>query len=465
MTRGALLGIAYAAIVIAVVAARPPATPGPIARDFEAYWSAGVTANDGADPYGRAIWRAERRVPGVDASRDELLPFIGPPATLPVWRALARLAFPAAAAIWLALLGVVLIALVVIVLHESKARWSWFAFAAALAIAVAFGPITSDIALGQLALPAVLGCVLLVALSDRTIAGAAFGSVLAFSQPNVALGLASQVGRNRATFALAGGALFTYLLGAVAAGWNWPLAYARAAVAHGSAEATLAIQLSPRAIAAGFGALPSLADWIGIAVAVVAVAAAIALVVRIPERFARFAACSALVPFVASFSHEHDLVVAYPAAVWCALRTRGATRAIALLGTLLVAIDWLGLAQRPGGIAQSALLAIAAAAALVAVGSAGDTRASAYGAAAGALLFGLAAWLASAHPAPVWPDALRAFHAAPGANASQVWFAEQRATGLLAPTPAWAILRSLSLLGCALLAAAIYRRRPSDRTA
>ena len=80
------LALAYAAIAIALVAARPAATAGPLARDFEAYWSAGVTANAGADPYSRRIWKAESSVAGVDRRRDELLPFIGPPATLLVWR-------------------------------------------------------------------------------------------------------------------------------------------------------------------------------------------------------------------------------------------------------------------------------------------------------------------------------------------------------------------------------------------
>lgn len=60
-------------------------------RDFEAFYAAGVAANHGADPYGRAIWDAEKTIPGVDLSHNETLPFVGPPAGLPLWRALARL--------------------------------------------------------------------------------------------------------------------------------------------------------------------------------------------------------------------------------------------------------------------------------------------------------------------------------------------------------------------------------------
>jgi hypothetical protein len=163
------------------------------------------------------------------------------------------------------------------------------------------------------------------------------------------------------------------------------------------------------------------------------------------------------VPFVAAFVHEHDLLVAYPAALWCALRTRGPTRIIAFAGTLLVCVDWLGLAQRPTGVAQSALLATAAASVFVSLGPDRELRA-AWLLLPAAALFAGSAWLAVHHAAPVWPDALGAFAAQPGASAAAVWLAEQRANGLLAVAPVWAFLRTLSLLGCALLAYAIYRR-------
>ncbi|MFY9631886.1 MAG: hypothetical protein WAJ94_09810, partial [Candidatus Cybelea sp.] len=73
-------------------------------------------------------------------------------------------------------------------------------------------------------------------------------------------------------------------------------------------------------------------------------------------------------------------------------------------------------------------------------------------------LFAVSAWLAIHHPAPVWPGALGLFHAPHGADAAAIWLAEQRANGLLAVAPVWAFLRTLPLLGCALLAYAIYRR-------
>ena len=129
--------------------------------------------------------------------------------------------------------------------------------------------------------------------------------------------------------------------------------------------------------------------------------------------FARFAAFSALVPFAAGFVHEHDLLVAYAAAAWCALRTRGTTRAVALAGTLLVAVDWLGLAQRPTGIVQSALLALAALLAFSALGERPRMASAVDCGAAVALLFGAGAFIGAHHPAPVWPDALAGFRADP----------------------------------------------------
>lgn len=467
MSRAALLAIAYAAIAVAVLALRPLATPGPTARDFEAYWSAGAAWNAGNDPYSAALWNVERTVPGAGAAQNELLPFINPPPTLPWWGLFARLPYRAAAILWLALLAASLVALVVLVLRACGAKHTFLAIASALGLAIAFGPVTSDLALGQYALVALLGATALVAAARRSPAAATLGAAVAFGAPNVSLGLVSQLGRNRATLALLLGAALTYATGAFATGWRWPFDYARAVFEHGNAERFSAIQLSPAAVVYGLGASPLAARAVGVLAAILAVVAALALLRRVRVPFPRFAGCSALIPFVGGFVHEHDLVVAFPAALWCALQTRGATRTLALAGTLLVAVDWLGLAQRPSGVAQSALLALAAIAAFVALGPRGEIErtktvaAAAFGLAA---LFALAASLAAAHPAPVWPDAMRAFVPRPGAGAAEIWLAEQRASGLLAVVPAWAFLRALSLAGCALLAYAICRPYPSGRT-
>jgi hypothetical protein len=459
------LALAYVAIAVALFAARPLPTPGPPLRDFEAYWSAGSAWNAHIDPYSEGIWEAERSVPGVDARRDEVLPFINPPPALLLWSLFARLPYQASAALWLVLLGGALLALITTALRASGAARSAFVAGAALALAIAFGPITSDLALGQLALPAFLGATLLVVLADRSVPLAAVAGTLAFAAPNVALGLASQLGRARAALAIAAAAAITYALGVVTAGWSWPVAYAAAAAAHGAAERFVTIQLAPAAVAYGFGATPRGAQLIAAVTSILAVTAALLLAMRVRDAFARFAAWSALVPFVAMFLHEHDLLMAYPAALWCALRTRAMTRTFALAGALLVSIDWLGLAQRPTGIVQSALLAIAALGAFIALGDVVEARVAWRAAMPVAAIFAGAAVLAAHHPAPVWPDSLRDFHVTSNASVAEIWLAEQRAGGLQAVAPLWALLRALPLLGCALLAYAIYRHCPYRRTA
>ncbi len=92
---------------------RPPQTTGPFARDFTAYYAAGAVWNAGGDPWSRDVWRIERTIPGVDASRDEVLPFVGPAASLPLWSLFARLPFDVARIIWMAVLALALLALAV----------------------------------------------------------------------------------------------------------------------------------------------------------------------------------------------------------------------------------------------------------------------------------------------------------------------------------------------------------------
>jgi len=464
VTRWALLGVAVLAILLAVGPARPQSVPGPFLRDFESYWSAGATWNSGGNPYGRAIWRTERRIAGVDAGHDELLPFVAPPSTLLLFGLLARLPYGAAAAAWLAMLAIALLALVTGALWLARTRVTVMPFLGALLLAASFGPITSDTALGQMALPAFAAAVFTVLLAGVWGFPSALLACAAFSQPNVAIGLVSQLGRNRASVAIAIGAMLAVAIGAVAWGLTWPLEYLAVLAAHGAAERFVAIQFTPAAIAYGFGTGIAGATAVALACALATTALAVVIWRRVPDRFARFAAFSALLPFVTTFFHEHDLVVAYPAVIWCSLRTRNGLRALALAATLLAGIDWLGMAQRPTGIAQIVLLAVAVAAAFGALGEPSLNQ-LAPAIIAMALLLGAAALAAHAHPLPVWPDALGRFHASPHANAATVWLEEQRTNGLLAPSPVWAALRALPLLGCGLLAYLIYRRCAGYRTA
>ena len=463
LRRPALIATAYIAFGVAVFAARPPATPGPMARDFEAYWSAGATFDRHADAYTSSIWNDERTVPGVNAGREGPLPFVAPPAMLPFWGVIAHVPYAVAAPWWLLFLCSALGGLLLACLRGARVHLTAANGFAAIALAITFGPITSDLALGQFAVVAAFGASLLVVAARML--PATLGAVLALAQPNVVPALLSQVSRKRQLIAMAVALGVIYLIGAFAAGWNWVGVYVALLAAHGAAERFTAIQITPGAIAYGLGATPAAALFIAIAVALAAVALAVAIAKRTPDAFARFAAFAALTPFVSGFWHEHDLVMAFPAAMWCALRCAPSRRAIALIGTLLVAIDWFGFAQRPGAIAQTALLAIAAWCAFNALRSSTLDLPVGYASAAVAALFVAAAVLAVADPAPVWPNAMHAIGLPPNAPIAQEWSAQQEATGLDRPVATWALLRALSLAGCALLAYATGSRSAYYRTA
>ncbi|MEO7202900.1 MAG: hypothetical protein ABI431_08530, partial [Candidatus Tumulicola sp.] len=273
-------------------------------------------------------------------------------------------------------------------------------------------------------------------------------------QPNIAFGTLAALRRPVTAVAIAGAAILAYLLGAAAAGWSWPFAYARLLAAHAGAERFATIQFAPSAILYGAGMAPPVAITGGIVVTAITLAAAAVAFWRIRDMYARFACLSALIPFVAGFAHEHDLIVAFPAALLTAARSRGTTRAVAAIATLLVAVDWLGLAQRPTGILQSALLAVATGCLFAAFGPKNISELLA--APVFCALFTAAAWLAIQHPIAAWPDALGTFHAT-GSGVASVWHAELKRNGLFSVNPAAALLRALSLAGCALLAGAVYR--------
>jgi hypothetical protein len=445
--------------LLAVIAARPVATTGPFVRDFEAYWSAGRVANHGADPYGRAIWQAERSVPGVDASRDELLPFVGPPYTLWLWRAFGAFEFTAAARVWWMLLALCTAALAIVALIGSGLTPRWPPMIGATLFAFSFGPIASGLSLGQATAVAMLGACLAALSARSTRTGSIVpATIAALLQPNIALGEVALFTRIRCAIALAIAAAIAYLAGVAASGWAWPWQYLQLLGAHAAAERFSTIQFVPPAIFYGAGIGPHVAVVGGYAVTIAAIVAGVIAFARIGDAYARFACLSALVPFAAGFVHEHDLIVAFPAAMLTAARSRGTTRVVAAVATLLVAIDWLGFAERPSVIAQSAMLAIAAGCMFAAFGPA--SKAELVAAPVVGAIFACAAWLAIRHPVAVWPDALGAFHV-PVASAASTWHAELERNGLLSVNPAAALLRALSLIGCALLAAAVWRQRTS----
>ena len=462
-----VLALAFGIVLLACAytMARPVATAGPPARDFEAYWSAGAAYNAGLDPYSRAIWQFERTVPEVDASRDELLPFIGPPYTLPLWSLLARLPFLGAVAVWRCVL-----ALAAVVAVFGAASLAGLAITpvrgtALVLLGAAFGPLTSAFALGQVALVAFSGIVgALLALRAYNPAWSAAAALVAATQPNIAILLIARL-REQRSFVSFGVALAACVAIAVAAlGEHGALAYLARLSAHGDAERYVAIQLTPAAILFGLTGTRETAAWLGTIVFAVAVLATLAVAWRLRDGVTRTALACCAAPFVLPFFHEHDLVVMLLPGVVCATRLRGGWLAAASVGTVTAGVDWIGLAQRPTGLVQAIAMSVAVALAFAVMASEnGRARL------AGLLVpFGVAALgtMAAVHGAPVWPDALPSHFQAPaGAGAADVWAIEQHAAGLDRANPLWALLRLSSLAGCGLVwcsLAAIAAKSPAS---
>lgn len=460
--RTLLLIAAAAALLIAIIVERPPSTPGPPMRDFEAYYAAGKAYNIGANPYGAAIWRQERMLPGVVRARFEVLPFVGPPATLPLFALLARLPFSQANALWRSFLITALSALALLAMRFAHVRIGAFAVCAAAIAVLGFGPATSALALGQVALPAAVLSALAVAAITRRPAVGSILSALAWIQPNVAVPMFAATRNAKGLIAMCAG-IAVFAAGSLRAiGLHGLISYAARLHAHSIAERFAMIQTTPAAIAYGFGASAPAAAGAGLLIAVAAIVTWLAIAGRRNGTLSRFCAGCSLLPFAMPFFHEQDMIVLFIPAVFCVLRVERHIAPFAVAGALLCAADWLGLAQRPAGGVQTLLLVGAAALALLLLRAEVDTRSVL--AACGVLCCIAAASIAAAHdPAPIWPDAMTALpHAVHGLPIAQIWHAEQRASGLLRPNALWAGLRCLPLVGAALLTCACARSRELD---
>jgi hypothetical protein len=467
--RSLALAGALVALGIAFFAVRPARTPGPVMRDFEAYYAAGSSRLAGDDPYSREIWRAERRVPGVIASRDELLPFAGPPFGLPLWEMLAQLDYAHATLVWGVVLALGFVTLGLGSLAIASGPIPPREWLAVLVLGGAFGPLTSGMALGQVAVvasAATVGTLLLLRL--RNLLPAAFCASLAALQPNIGITLAAALRDRRTAIALGFAATIAVGGSALELGGFAPLLrYLALLGEHAGAERFIAIQTTPSAVARALGADERVAQTIAIALAV---AVLVALVAQCLSRRYDQAGCVALacaaVPLALPFAHEHDFTIAFLPAVVCLRRASGAWRVWSVAATLAVAVDWLGLAQRPSGLPATLWLALAAALAAFALipWNPRPLHLLALLAAPGAVA--LADALAVAHPLAVWPDALpRVFHAALTLAPAEVWRQEQLASGIARLDPVWGALRLVPLAGCAVLwsiASFSLRPRPAN---
>jgi hypothetical protein len=424
-------------------------------RDFEAYYAAGSVWDEGGNAYSQQIWRAEQPLDGVSRRRYEALPFVGPPAVLPLFGAIAHLSFATANVLWRTALIVAMAALALLALHIAQQRVTAPSVLAISVAALGFGPLTSAFALGQLALPAFVFA-----------AAAVFWpavSVFAWAQPNVALTQSAQLFSKRSAVAfLGGGAVFGLACLAVA-GAAGVLNYVALLHRHGIAEQFSAIQLTPASIAYGFGAAPLLAARIGLAGMLAALCFWLILMRSVQDTTQRFCGTCALLPFAVPFFHEHDLLVLFVPAILYATRS-AAWWPLAAFGALLAATDWLGLAQRPDGFMQTLLLIGGLGAATIALHE--RPRAQMLFVPGAVLVLITVMWLAVRnHVAPVWPDAMGPLPADIATrDIAAAWAQQQRSAGLFAQNPAWAALRMLSLSGAAMLTAAVAlsSKSPAD---
>lgn len=450
MIRGALLAAAALAVAAAFTIARPHHAAGPSLRDFEAYYAAGATWLHGGDPYSIEIWQNERNLPGVLAQRDEVLPFVGPPATLPLFAMFARFPYGAAAGVWRAVLFASLLAVIWLAAPLANLRRSPLMLFALAIAALGFGPVTSALALGQAALPVALA--ILAAFTARGLTGKAFSAAIACAQPNLALALAAGLRNRRNAIAMVLGAIAFAIVCLRVVGAPGIVNYIRALQEHGYAERFSAIQLTPTAIVYGLGANEYTAALAGILVGLTGVISWFWCARELRDRLMLFCATCALVPFVAPFFHEHDLAIVFVPAVILVLRASPAELPVAMTAALLCATNWLGLAQRSDAVVQTALLVAAFALALLAMRTE-LTRRTLEAVVVTLALIVTGGFVAHAHPMPVWPDAMAPLgSSALLTNVAAVWHAEQMATGLLARDAMWALLRCASLTGCGLLA-------------
>ncbi|GAC1652389.1 MAG: hypothetical protein NVS9B12_01730 [Vulcanimicrobiaceae bacterium] len=447
--RAASLAAGVVLAVLALTFARPAPTPGPVMRDFESYYSAGAAWAAHFSPYSTDIWAFERKIPGVQERSAEVLPFVGVPSFLPLWAVFARAPYRIATIAWGSVLLLCAAAFAIVLLREADAL-SAGTLLAVCVLGAGFGPFTSDLALGQAALPAFCACVAATLMLARSYPLGIVWSFFGALQPNIAIVLLSQLTLRRGGAILAVALAVAAAVGTAVLGWRGVIAYVDGVFAHGSAERYALIQMTPAAIAYGFGIAPAICRIIGILSAATALIAGVRLV-RHPyvKPVWKLAAACALLPFIVPFFHEHDFVVFLLPALYCATLCDGKDRTIAALGTMLVATDWLGLAQRPGGLTQSLLLSVAVLCALYALSEESWRRMLAP--ASVVFLVLVLGIIARNHPAPIWPDAMHAGGAVFGPVA-QVWHEELQRSSQFALNPLWALLRALTLSGAGLVA-------------
>ena len=426
--------------------------------DFSAYYAAGRTWAAGGDPYSGRIWTVERTIPGADPNRRELLPFVGPPLSLPLWAALGALPYPLAATVW----GIVVTgcaALVVIVpARIARSRIRAPAATSLLLLALTAGPLITGISVGQAALPAcaAVDIAILCAAARRWIPMALATIAAGALKPNDALAIAATLQTPAALIAGAASGLMSALAALPAAGGLHGLATYLAVLARqGASERFFTYQMTPASIAFGFGMPRDPAVVLGMTVSVAALGAVVIAIRRHRAGVidAAAIACAAF-PFVVPFDHETDLAIVFLPALLVVLRARGWAWAIGALGMVLLCANPFALAQGRLGLAFTIVMSIVAGLQLAALAPRG-MRWMRFTPFAVIPLLLLLAFVAPRARLPMWPAALPE-HVTVAANAPAdvEWHAEIAASRLDTPRPWVALLRLLTLAGCGAIAGA-----------
>src|SRR5581483_8216940 len=336
-------------------------------------------------------------------------------------------------------------------------------------MALAFGPISSDLALGQFALIAVTALTITAWSFGRARIQivTSIGMVLTALQPTILPPILTWW-RTWRTIHVQLAPITIYLLLWIFLGTTTALPtiaqYFTLVHDHANAERFAIIQYTPAAIAYGFGFPEHLALILGalVTIATCIIILAVALIPKHISALTTFAFLCAVTPLALPFFHEHDFSIAFPAII-IALKTPEAdagddqsdTIAWILSAALLIGIDWLGLAQRPDGAIQSGLLA---AAFLCAGFTASGTARRLLIPGVVLILLILAAVATQNHPAPIWPDTMHAFTPQSNATVAAIWHSEQSTSGMFERNILWAALRCLPLIGCVLLAILVFPR-------
>ncbi len=445
----------------------PLSPTGPPLTDFSAYYAAGRYWLMGGDPYGLGIWSIEKTLPGFHPSRFEMLPFVGPPLSLPLWAAFGALPYLVAGIAW----GVVIIAaaaaLVIIPARLAHRRIRRTDAISLLVIAVCAGPLVTGASVGQAALPAAaaVGAAILCAVRRQWLYMVLATIVAGLLKPNDALALAA-LARDAATLGTLAASIVVSGVANLpfANGVHGIVAYASVVLGQGESERTYAYQFSVTAIGFGFGMAPSVARTFGTVVSVVAIGAIVVAlsVTRASIADGALIACATL-PFVLPFEHEPDMVVALVPALVVAFRATGWAWALGAAGTVLLCIDPFALTQGWPGLLFSIAMATIASLQLAALAPAAVGRLRFVPLVVAPLILAIGLFAPPQH-LPLWPATLPDHRApAPGATASSVWHDELVAMGLESPNAWVSVLRLFTLCGCGCIGVAMLRTAATVR--